>query len=102
YIDMFTENPVFGVGLSVGWQTNSIGQEPHNLVLELLAETGVVGLLAWLGLLVAIVRTGEGPVAGALLVGLFLPALTQTVLFEPTWWFAAGLYLAGNPPPTPT
>lgn len=102
YIDMFTENPVFGVGLSVGWQTNSIGQEPHNLVLELLAETGVVGLLAWLGLLVAIVRTGEGPVAGALLVVVFLPALTQTVLFEPTWWFAAGLYLAGNPPPTPT
>ena len=99
YVEMFRENPIFGVGLSVGWQTNSIGQEPHNLVLELLSETGIVGLLAWLGLLVVIVRTGEGPVAGALLAVTFLPAMTQTVLFEPTWWFAAGLYLAGAPPP---
>jgi hypothetical protein len=99
YVEMFRENPIFGVGLSVGWQTNSIGQEPHNLVLELLSETGVVGLLAWLGVLVMIVRTGEGSVTGALLAVTFLPAMTQTVLFEPTWWFAAGLYLAGTPPP---
>jgi hypothetical protein len=34
----------------------------------------------------------------AVLAVTFLPALTQTVLFEPTWWFAAGLYLAGRPP----
>ena len=97
YVDMFLENPIFGVGLSVGWQTNSIGQEPHNLVLELLSETGVVGLVAWLALLVVILRTGEGSVAGALLAVTFLSAMTQTVLFEPTWWFAAGLYLAGAP-----
>lgn len=99
YFEMFKDNPIFGVGLSVGWQTNSIGQEPHNLFLELLAETGAVGFLAWLGLLAAIVRTGEGPVMGAVLAVTFLPALTQTVLFEPTWWFAAGLYLTGRPPP---
>ena len=24
--------------------------------------------------------------------------MTQTVLFEPTWWFAAALYLAGHTP----
>jgi hypothetical protein len=59
YVEMFRENPIFGVGLSVGWQTNSIGQEPHNLVLELLSETGVVGLVAWLGLLVMIIRSGD-------------------------------------------
>ncbi|MEX2655311.1 MAG: O-antigen ligase family protein [Acidimicrobiia bacterium] len=99
YVDMFKDNPIFGVGLSVGWQTNSIGQEPHNLVLELLAETGIVGLLAWIGLLVVIIRTGEGPVTGALLAVTFLPAMTQTVIFEPTWWFAAGLYLTHSPPP---
>lgn len=98
YVEMFRENPILGVGLSVGWQTNSIGQEPHNLALELLAETGIVGMLAWLGLLVMIVRSGEGPVMGAVLAVTFLPAMTQTVLFEPTWWFAAGLYLAGKPP----
>jgi O-antigen ligase len=98
YVELFRENPIFGVGLSVGWQTNSIGQEPHNLVLELLSETGIAGLLAWLGLLVMIIRTGEGPVMGAVLAITFLPAMTQTVLFEPTWWFAAGLYLAGAAP----
>ncbi|HVR33237.1 MAG TPA: O-antigen ligase family protein [Acidimicrobiia bacterium] len=98
YAAMFRENPIFGVGLSVGWQTNSIGQEPHNLVLELLAETGIVGLLSWLVLLVVIIRSGEGPVMGTVLAVTFLPAMTQTVLFEPTWWFAAGLYLAGKPP----
>jgi hypothetical protein len=97
YLDMFRANPILGVGLSVGWQTNSIGQEPHNLVLELLAEMGVVGLLAWLGVLVVILRSGEGPVMGAILAVTFLPAMTQTVLFEPTWWFASGLYLAGRP-----
>ncbi len=99
YLDMFLANPIFGVGLSVGWQTNSIGQEPHNLVLELLAETGVVGLVAWLVLLIVIIRSGEGPVMGAILAATFLPAMTQTVLFEPTWWFASGLYLAGRPLP---
>lgn len=98
YVDMFRANPIFGVGLSVGWQTNSIGQEPHNLVLELLSETGAVGLLAWLGLLAMIIRGGAGRVMGAVLAVTFLPAMTQTVLFEPTWWFAAGLYLAGTPP----
>jgi hypothetical protein len=99
YLEMFLQNPILGVGLSVGWQTNSIGQEPHNLALELLSETGIVGFVAWLALLVVIIRTGEGPVMGAILAVTFLPAMTQTVLFEPTWWFAAGLYLAGAPPP---
>jgi hypothetical protein len=95
YWEMFQSNPVFGVGLGVGWLTNSILQEPHNLVLELLAETGLVGFIAYLALLAVIVRSGCGRVGGAILVVAFLPAMTQTVLFEPTWWFAAGIFLAG-------
>jgi hypothetical protein len=95
YWEMFQANPVLGVGLGVGWLTNSILQEPHNLLLELLAETGVVGFSAFLGLLVVIVRSGRGRVAGAVLIVTFLPSMTQTVLFEPTWWFAAGIFLSG-------
>jgi O-antigen ligase len=95
YWEMFESNPILGVGLGVGWLTNSILQEPHNLVLELLAETGLVGLLAFAAVLAVIIREGRGRVAGAVLVVTFLPAMTQTVLFEPTWWFAAGIYLSG-------
>jgi O-antigen ligase len=95
YWEMFQTSPILGVGLGVGWLTNSILQEPHNLVLELLAETGVVGLLAYLGLLAVIVRFGRGRVGAAILIVTFLPSMTQTVLFEPTWWFAAGVFLSG-------
>lgn len=102
YWRMFLDNPVLGVGLGVGWLTNSILQEPHNLFLELLSEMGIVGLLAFGALIVAIVRSGRGRVSVALLVVAFLPAMTQTVLFEPTWWFAAGIHLSGSLAVTPS
>ena len=57
---MFRDRPWTGVGLSVGWQTNSIGQEPHNLVLELLAETGLVGMGAFLTMLSLLLVKGGG------------------------------------------
>ncbi len=98
YVQMFRQNPWTGVGLSVGWQTNSIGQEPHNLVLQLLAELGVVGLASFLVLLVVILRRGSGLVGTVALVAAFLPLVTQTVLFEPAWWFSAGIYLSGASP----
>jgi O-antigen ligase len=84
------------VGLSVGWQTNDLGQEPHNLVLELLAETGLVGLAAFVALLILILSRGGGVPGTAALMTAFLPFMSQTVLFEPAWWFAAGLFLAGG------
>jgi O-antigen ligase len=96
YLAMFKANPWLGVGLSVGWQTNSIGQEPHNLFLELLAEIGVVGLIAFLGLVLSILRLGAGLVGTAALTAAFLPSITQTVLFEPIWWFAGALFIAGR------
>lgn len=96
YLDLFRAHPLMGVGLSVGWQTNSIGQEPHNLVIELLSETGIVGFLVFLALVSAIVRSGKGRIGAVALVTAFLPSLTQTVLFEPTWWFAGGLLLSGG------
>ncbi|MDH3518550.1 MAG: O-antigen ligase family protein, partial [Acidimicrobiia bacterium] len=95
YLDMFRENPVLGVGLGVGWETNSIRQEPHNLVLELLAETGVVGAVTFAVLLAVILVVGSGLMGVLAVFAAFLPAMTQTVLFEPAWWFAAALFVAG-------
>ncbi len=96
YVRMFEQHPIFGVGLSVGWQTESIGQEPHNLFLELLAETGLVGMAAFALVLVMVLRRGKGAAGYIALLIAFLPSMTQTVLFEPTWWFAAGLLMAGG------
>jgi O-antigen ligase len=96
YWQMFREHPWLGVGLGVGWQTNSIGQEPHNLLLQLLAELGLVGLAAFGVLLAVILRKGSGLIGAAALTTALLPFMTQTVLFEPAWWFAAGLFVAAG------
>jgi hypothetical protein len=96
YVRMFEQHPIFGVGLSVGWQTEKISQEPHNLLLELLAETGLVGTAAFLLLLVMVFRRGRGAAGYVALLMAFLPSMTQTVLFEPTWWLAAGILVAGG------
>jgi len=96
YWEMFLSDPITGVGLGVGWETNSVGQEPHSLGLELGAETGLIGVAAFILLLVVILRSGAGLVGGMALLTAFLPSFTQTILFEPTWWFAAGLFLGGK------
>lgn len=93
YVEQFQSHPVLGIGLGTGWAQ---GQEPHNLALELLAETGLVGFLGFLVLIGVVLKRGRGSVGAAALVVALLPAFTQTVLFEPTWWFAAALYLAGG------
>lgn len=44
-INIFLDHPIFGVGFG-GWQTYSLvetEQYPHNFILELLSETGIVG-----------------------------------------------------------
>ena len=40
--------------------------------------------------------TGGGLVGRVALTVALLPAAFLTVLFEPTWWFAAGILLAGG------
>ncbi len=100
YVDFFEENPLRGIGLGTGWATPGV-QEPHNLVLQLLGETGLIGLAGFVVLLAVVVARGRGVVGWLALATALLAALTQTVLFEPTWWFAAGLALGGGPRPQP-
>lgn len=91
YVDYFRDDPLRGAGLGHGWASGV--QEPHNLVLQLLGETGVVGLLGFLVLGATIVWGGVSPL-GIIVLGTTLSAsMTQTVIFEATWWFAAALAL---------
>jgi hypothetical protein len=96
YAARFEENPIRGIGLGTGWGEVGL-QEPHNLALELLAETGIVGALGFVALLVSLGR-GVGSTAGPALAVVFVAGLTQTVLFEPVLWFTLGLWLAASSP----
>ncbi len=95
YWEAFTAHPVRGIGLGTGWETPGL-QEPHNLVLQLLGETGLVGLAGFAVLAGVLLNRGGGPLGRIALVVALLPAAFLTVLFEPTWWFAAGILLAGG------
>jgi hypothetical protein len=92
YVDAFQDNPLRGIGLGTGWATPDM-QEPHHLVLELLGETGLLGLGGFAVVLGVVIYYGKGTVGAIALTVALIAAVTQTVLFEPTWWFAAGLYL---------
>jgi hypothetical protein len=55
-------------------------------------------LAGFLLLAITVARNGGGTVGGTALLVALLPAMTQTVLFEPSLWMAAGLWLAGRVP----
>ena len=92
YVSAFRTSPVLGIGLGTGWATPGM-QEPHNLGLQLLGETGIVGIVGFLALAVVVGRSGGGTIGAVALTVVAASALTQTVLFEATLWFAAALYL---------
>ncbi len=94
YLDAFLQSPMLGIGLGVG--RDLIAFEPHNLVVELLGESGFLGLLAFLVVLGVVIRQGMGVIGTVALLTAFMPFMTLTVFFEPTWWFAAGLLLGGK------
>jgi hypothetical protein len=95
YWERFLGSPVRGIGLGAGWALTGF-QEPHDLWLELLAETGIIGLIGFLILLGSVLwrAGGPGPVGGSVLAVIGFAALTQTVIFEPVLWFGLGLCLA--------
>lgn len=90
YIDAFEDDPALGIGLGTGWETM---QEPHNLGLQLIGETGLIGLLGFVALAAVVFRYGSGTIGAVALTVVGASMITQTVLFEPTMWFAAALYL---------
>lgn len=92
YFDYFVEHPIRGVGLGTGWEEAI--QEPHNILLELLGEMGLVGLAGFAFLFTGVLGTARNPVGRIALLVALTAAMTQTVLFEPTWWFAAALATA--------
>jgi hypothetical protein len=94
YWDAFERNPVLGIGLGSGWAAPGI-QEPHNLALQLLGESGLVGAAGFLVLAAVLLRRRRGREEAAIVIVALLPAFFQTLLFEPTWWFAAGVFVGG-------
>jgi O-antigen ligase len=97
YASRFAESPLRGIGLGTGWSEPGL-QEPHNILLELLAETGIVGAAGFVVMLLSLGR-GGGASAGPALAVVAAASLTQTVLFEPVLWFTLGLWLAGRTSP---
>jgi O-antigen ligase len=97
YASRFAESPLRGIGLGTGWSEPGL-QEPHNILLELLAETGIVGATGFVLMILSLGR-GGGATAGPALAVVTAASLTQTVLFEPVLWFTLGLWLAGRTSP---
>jgi O-antigen ligase len=94
YAARFADNPLRGIGLGTGWGVEGL-QEPHNLALELLAETGIIGALGFVVMVMSLGR-GGGWTAGPALAVVAAASLTQTTLFEPVLWFTLGLWLAAS------
>ncbi|HLF43458.1 MAG TPA: O-antigen ligase family protein, partial [Acidimicrobiia bacterium] len=94
YVARFEASPIRGIGLGTGWGETGL-QEPHNLTLELLAETGVIGALGFVAMILSLGR-GGGSTAGPAMAVVAAASLTQTVLFEPVLWFTLGLWLAAS------
>jgi len=92
YLDSFRSQPIAGIGLGAGWGTDG-PQEPHNLGLQLLGESGLIGLLGFAAVGFVVIRFGGGSIGAVALIIVASSALTQTVLFEPTLWFSGALYL---------
>jgi putative inorganic carbon (hco3(-)) transporter len=56
-VQLSRESPVSGIGLKMVATEADEGKQPHNDIIRAYVELGVLGLLAYVGLLVAFVRT---------------------------------------------
>ena len=105
------EAPGFGVGLS--WQREGAIHKAHNLYLAIASEAGLPGLIIFMGLLLALFRTGwntlhvNDPWAEALTIGIlgsFVAVLVHALVawglvtysVFPLFWVLMGLLVALN------
>lgn len=97
YWARFVDAPIRGTGLGTGWAETDF-QEPHNLWLQLLAETGLVGLAGFVAmtLLIAGASGLPRPEVGSAMAVVGLATFTQTVLFEPVLWFVLGCWYSAS------
>ena len=115
-LNRFLAHPVLGVGLGQGkFQTDELQNlDPHNYILSVASETGVLGLLAWTAVLVAFFYTAwvaarghPARVAWAASLGVMLAIAVFHSCYEPTFaganyfflffWIAAILHRAADP-----
>lgn len=52
------ENPLTGIGFGMTEEHTAEAKQPHNDYIRAFVETGIVGLLAYLGLLIVMIQTG--------------------------------------------
>jgi O-antigen ligase len=57
-LPLANHNPVTGIGLNMTQYNTDDAKQPHNDFIRAYVETGVLGLLAYVSMLVALVRTG--------------------------------------------
>lgn len=101
---LFYDNPIFGVGPTN--YSHAVGneyyfliaessQEAHNMLIKALVETGLVGFLAFILLIViplknAVVNRQRFTI-NLMIVGLFVMGLTLSLTFEKYTWLVLGL-----------
>lgn len=92
--DLALSNPILGVGIG-GFATGERSY-PHNLILEIFAEEGIVGLLLWLGFIAAAFRKATLRESCLLLLSILF-SLTSGDLSENFEQFLIGAFiLFGN------
>ena len=57
-LDLFSENPIFGVGFGVFRYSGFALGDTHNIYLKILAEQGIIGMFIFLGLLMSFFTYG--------------------------------------------
>ncbi|MDF1749502.1 MAG: O-antigen ligase family protein [Alphaproteobacteria bacterium] len=123
-LDVFLHNPLFGVGPNTvnmvpgasdmvpGLNQEYIPAHPHNFVLEIASETGIVGLLALVATLVLLLKmmfqiaargkllpdgSRSAAYTGIFLVGAFWTSSLSNFSIWSAWWLASFVLLISFP-----